>query len=291
MDENSTVLDEKERINEYLKSFRSLWRFTNDFKKIKSTDSDAIEKLEKAISRIPEIDILGSEIEKHKLSCQEFINKIKIEKVKDFKKHETGYIKEMINQGKIVREYSGGWRINKFQLNTKPEFAKCRILYNGEVVIKWSNINSKEDFIELEEKADSMLNDAIIPKEQLVELFWEAYTQGIFRLNSTGDPKILPIHDLYKEFRIALIRKHLESKKITGKINKYLEFPLWNFLYNMDMYRMWGSEIPDNKKIVLQTGSMQETSKGKGFIVNGINANEEYKVMCYAYAYKGGTEA
>lgn len=291
MDENNVVADEKNELSEYLKSLKNLMKFMNDFQNIKTKDSDAIEKFEKTINRMPKSDVLCSALEEYKISCEKFINETKSIRIKEFKKHETSYIKDAKAQGKIVREYSEGWRIDRLQLHLKPELSKCRVLYNNEVVINWSNINSKDDFIKIEDKANNMLDEAAISEEQLIELLWEAYVQGINRLSGKSNSTTLPIQNLYKEFRIALIRKQLEEKKFTAKINKYLEFPLWCFLYNLDLYRTWGSKIPANKRIVLQTGSMQETSQGKGFIVNGINANEEYKVMCYVYAFKEGAAA
>lgn len=288
MDGTNKILDEKGIINVYLKSFRSLWRFTNDFGKIRARDKDALEKLEKAVLKIPEVSTLCKEIEEYKKSCQDFIDKARNKRIESFRRHEASYIREVKEQGIIVREYSGGWRIGKLQLNTKPEAAKCRILYNNELVINWASINDKEDFVELEEKANKMLDDCMLDEEELIGLLWEAYRQGLINSKDKANSKVISIHDFYREFRIVLIRKQLEGKKFTRKINKYLEFPLWAFLYNLDMYRSWGSRIPDDKKIVLQTGSMQETSSGKGFVVNGINANEEYKMMCYVYSYKGG---
>jgi len=89
--------------------------------------------------------------------------------------------------------------------------------------------------------------------------------------------------DFYKEVRIALIRNCL-VKKPTSKIDKYLDFPLWAFLYNLDIYR--SLEIPIEQKLGFQTGSQVESSKG--LVINGLNPQDDYKVMCYVIPPCGG---
>ena len=288
MEQTTPDFDEKTQLNELLKSFKGSFKFINSIGNIKPGKADSIEKLEKVVKEIPAPEVLVQALEENITLLKKFIEQAKALRINNFSRYEAEYLKELKVEGKPVRESSNGWRIGKLEIKVKPDLCKVRVLYNNEVLINWTPVNSKDDFILLETKANSMLEHKAIGENDLVDIFWEAYRQAVFHRSDKSNTILVPIRDFYKEVQIALFRKMLEGKKTSTKRVKHLEFPIWAFLYNLDIYRSMGAKIPENKKISLQTGSMQETSQGKGLVVNGLTPHDEYKVMCYVVAVKGG---
>jgi hypothetical protein len=275
------IFDEKKQMAHVVKSFKDLFRFTNPFKDIRADKTDALEKLEKAIKGINPSNTLVSSIEENLITAKKFIEKAKNIRSESFKRHEAEYIKSLHSENKPVREYSSAWRMGNLMIKVRPGLSKIKILYNDQTLINWTSVNSKEDFIDLENRANAMLKDYILPENELIDVFYDAFKEAKNHLSVKANASLVPILDFYKEFRISLIRKLLESKGSAAKIDKYQRFPLWAFLYNLDIYRSLGSKVPDNKRLGFQTGSMQETSQNKGLVVNGLNPNDDYKVMCY----------
>ena len=284
------AFDENNQIIGLLKTFKEFSKYLKAFQSIKPGEANAIEKFERAIKELPAPELLIKALEENITAGRKFIEEVRDIRAQSFKKHETEYIKDLKTEGKHIREYSGGWRVGKLQINVKPELSKVRILFNGEILINWSNISSKTDFAVFEAKADSMLDRESIPGNEIIDILWESFRQSLSHMPDKTNTSLVPIRDFYKEVRIALLRKFLDGKNPTVKIDKHLEFPIWAFLYNLDIYRSLGSKIPDNKKLGLQTGSMQEVSQGKGLVVNGLDPYDEYKVMCYVFAVRGGMD-
>ncbi|NMB34431.1 MAG: hypothetical protein GX992_09460 [Clostridium sp.] len=278
-----SIVNEKAQLNEALKILKNVFKFINVLGKIKANDADILEKLEKILKGIPEPEILSRALSENITIVKKMVDEIKSNRLQSFKKIEAAYIRSIGAEGRAYRETAGGWRIGCLEMKTSPEFSKIRILYNGEVLINWTYINSNEDIVVLEEKALEMLDGQLILDQDLIESFWDAYQQALSR-NKNTDSRLVEIKRFYVEVRLSLIRRFLESKNAAAKINKHTEFPVWAFLFNLDKYRALTKRIPENKRLAFQTGSMQETSKGKGLVVNGLNLDDEYKVMCYVVA-------
>lgn len=289
--ENNNTFDEKSLMNDILKELKGISKFFNTFDAIKVNGADSLEKLEKALQGIPEENVLAKALGESVDSARKFVEDAKAVRVKTFKKYESEYIKQAISEGKSVREYRNGWRVGCLEIDEKPEASKVRILYNGEVLIPWSPILSKEDFIVLEDKAMTTLKAEILEFNKMTEIFWEAYRQAFIHRAANDDFNIVPMMNFYREVRIALVREFFEGKNPNSKITKYIEFPKWAFLYNLDIYRSLITKVPENKRLSFQTGSQQEVSQNKGMIINGLNPNEEYKIMCYVLATKGVDKA
>lgn len=281
------LYNEKAQLNEIIKILKNAFKTFNSIEKIKPNDPEALEKLENFIKKIPSVDILSHAIEENINIANKTIEEVKSNRMQSFKRVEAEYIRGLKEQGKIYKERSNGWRVGCLEIITKPELSKISILYNNETLIQSTTVISMEELTSLEEQAMLKLKGELIAENELIDSFWEAYQQCMCN-NKSANSRLVPIKEFYKEVRVSLIRGFLECKNPTAVIDKYTNFPLWAFLFNLDTYRSLGRNIPDNKKLGLQTGSMQETSKGKGFIVNGLNTNEDYKVMCYVISVSGG---
>jgi hypothetical protein len=89
---------------------------------------------------------------------------------------------------------------------------------------------------------------------------------------------LVPLVDFYRQLRLTLVRRDLGQRP--DKKLSYVEFPQWAFLYNLDRYRSLSSNIPRETRLVVQTGSQQETQRF-GMITDGLDARQDYKVVCY----------
>lgn len=279
---------EKQKLDDILKSFKAITKYFTDIEKIKPSDQSAVEKLEKAIKKLPEPDVFSKIIHEKIDLAMQYIEEYKTESIENFKKSEAEYIREIQSKGTYVKELSNGWRVGRIVFSFRPEYCMASVLYNNEVLIDWSKVNSKLDFMELEEKANRILDNAAMPIEELQELFFEAIRHARVRNTSKGNTNLVPIKDFYKEVFLELTWKQIEKKNSIKSI-KEIDFPLWKFLYNLDVYQSKASEIPVNKRLGLQTGSLQETMRGKGLVVNGLSPQSEYKVMCYVYLLNAET--
>lgn len=274
------MFDEKAVLKELQKDFNKIQKYFEIFTKIKASDSEALDVLDKAIKGAPTGQTLSCAYDDLKVRAIEFLAEARKHREKDFRRIETEFIKLSKENGKDVRESSGGWRIGVLELRSNPELSKVQFLYNRDVIIPWQSVSSVEDFIKVENSTLAMLDKIALSEEILSAIFLEAYQQALVRSAKT-DPKIVPIFGLYKETRIALVRHFFSKKAPNAKLDQFYDFPRWAFLYNLDRYRTYSNSLPIQERLGLQTGSQQEVSQGKGMVVNGLDPLQDYKVMCY----------
>ncbi len=149
----------------------------------------------------------------------------------------------------------------------------------------WTAIGRREDLDKLETEALGKLNAAAYPNEMLTAVFWDAYAQERQRRTTEGKARAeqVPILDFYREVRATLVRHELAGQKPDKRL-QHVDLPCWRFLYNLDRYRALGPRVPESRKLGLQTGSQQEVARGLGLSVNGLDARQDYKTMCYVVA-------
>ncbi|ADQ45917.1 hypothetical protein Calkro_1046 [Caldicellulosiruptor kronotskyensis 2002] len=267
-----------------IKELKDALKVFNKITEIKPNDKDVLEKLEKFVVSASNLSSVFETLNDIITRAKDIIAKEKEKMSYNFKLIESELIMELKEKGVPLRECSDGWRIKSIQLKTKPQSSTVSISYNNQTIIGWTRVNSKEDIKSLIEEAEKLLFQFLMPKDELIDIFWDAYKYARFK----SGRDVVSIFDFYTEVRLLQIRRYLEKNKPDAKITKYTEFPKWAFLYNLDIYRSIWDEIPKNKRLALQTGSMQETMQGKGMYVNGLNPDDDYKIMCYVYETKEG---
>ncbi|AZT90587.1 hypothetical protein ELD05_07980 [Caldicellulosiruptor changbaiensis] len=267
-----------------IKELKETLKIFNKATEIKPNDKDVLEKLEKFLDGISNLNSIFETLNDIIVKAKDIIAKEKGKMSYNFKLIESELIMELKEKGVPLRECSDGWRIKSIQLKTKPQSSAVSISYNNQTIIGWTRVNSKEDIKSLIEEAEKLLFQFLMPKDELIDIFWDAYKYARFK----SGKDVVSIFDFYTEVRLLQIRRYLEKNKPDAKITKYTEFPKWAFLYNLDIYRSIWDEIPKDKRLALQTGSMQETMQGKGMYVNGLNPDDDYKIMCYVYEAKEG---
>ncbi len=284
MDSLFQDFDEKREIEEVIKRFKKLDSMILPITKLKPNDPSAVEILDKTIKNISNGITISTSLEEAIIAAKEVIVKVQKQRIEKVKRHEAELINSLKDENVSVREINQGWRIGKLTLNLKPDIAKARILYNEQEVIPWEPVTGKESLINLLDKGNKKLEDLLIPVADLPEIVWDTYLRCS---HIRGEKKaIIPVGEYFIELRLTIIKKMLQRNP-GAKITSYLEFPLWAFLYNMDVYRSIAKDLLDGKRIGFQTGSQTETSANKGFTFGGLNPRDDFKIYCYIISLGG----
>lgn len=273
--------NETQLFKDLQKEAKSLAKWFDKISKIKYSDQQFLVKLDKALQTLPEdtefLQLYGD----FKRNIQSFIVSAHTYRANNIKRLAAAYIRSAQQAGIQLREFTRGWRLGPLELQVDLEQAQISFWYNHENLIKWQSVGTVEDIQKAEQTALTMLEKAALPAEVLIQVFWEAYLEARRRNSRSLDASLVSLNEFYREVRITLIRNRLNPKKPNMKIDRYVEFPKYAFLYNIDLYRQMSSQIPAEIRLAWQTGSMNEVNKGNGMIVNGLDAINEYKVMCY----------
>ena len=99
----------------------------------------------------------------------------------------------------------------------------------------------------------------------------------------------MPLPDFYRGVRVALVRSELADQAPEKRL-RWAELPRWAFLYNLDRYRAHVTEVSEGQRLGLQTGSQQE-SRQFGMVVNGLDAAQDYRTMCFIVPFGGARGA
>ncbi|NLX03474.1 MAG: hypothetical protein GXY40_13265 [Syntrophomonadaceae bacterium] len=276
--------DEKAQMKALQKEILKIEQVFSAFTKIKSNDADALDKFNKGLKKLPPGQIIGTAVEELREKITSFIQQSQQTRMESFGRIEAEFIRNTRKQHKSVREQARGWRIGPLEVEMDREQSRVRFLYNREVLLPWQSVFCKEDIEKSELKALDMLGKSLLPEPTLIKTCWETYQNLKILSNRPGanHSELVPIDAFYRELRAQLVRTQLETKKPDSKLN-YIEMPRWAFLYNLDCYRT--IRFPDQTpRLGFQAGSQMEVSKGMGFVLNGLDALEDYKTFCYVIA-------
>ncbi|MEA2511520.1 MAG: hypothetical protein QOJ59_1007 [Thermomicrobiales bacterium] len=256
--------------------------------KINVNSPEALDEIDRALEKLPDGETFGRALDEVRTSLRQAVEQTRTERSQAFSRIEADYIREAREKGQSTREVQHGWRVGKLEMQHRRAQSQVRFLYNHEVLVDWKPIRDLDDLQKREQAAEKLLAGAELPSEMLVEVFWDAYAHVRERRSRTGAarPEMVPILDFYREFRLALVRHELTGQKPDRKL-KYAEFPLWTFLYNLDRYRALGAAVPAERRLALATGSQQDVAAKRALSVNGLDANDDYKIMCYVQAQPG----
>lgn len=255
--------------------------------KIKPTDPRALERLAAALERLPPGAALAQALDDLRERTTRFSHAARRERIATFRPIEAEWVRAARAEGKSVRERSSGWRVAMLELGLQREQARARFFYNREALTPWSPIGSPDDLTALEERARALLRGGTFPDEMLIAVFHDAYegARAARRRGDKGRPEAVSLPDFYRGVRVALVRHELAGQGPEKKL-RWAELPRWAFLYNLDRYRALGTAVPTGQRLGLQTGSQQETRQF-GMVVNGLDATQDYKTMCFIAPFGG----
>jgi hypothetical protein len=246
---------------------------------------DALDTLESALQRLPEGTLLGAAFDEARAQLAASISAERRQRSIAFGRIEAEFIRLSQAKDKTVREQNEGWRVGPLEFQFRRDQARARIRYNHEELLGWKPIANVADLEKLEGAALKLLASAELPEELLVNAAWDAYASE--RDRRTNDrkqkPELVPLVDFYREFRAALVRFELAGHKPDRKL-QYSDLPRWKYQYNLDRYRALGQSIPTERRLGFHTGSQLDVQRGMGFTLSGLDAQQDYKTVCYVMA-------
>ncbi len=267
--------------------FRRLAGSLGAVAKIRAADPKALERLDAALKRLPESESLGQALDDLRGRAAQFLHAARRERIAAFRPLEAEWVRASREAGKRLRERSSGWRVDMLELALQREQARARFFYNREALTPWSPIGSADDLAALEARALALLGGVAFSDEMLTSVFWDAYAgeRTARGRDGQGRAEAVPLPDFYRGVRVALVRHELTGAGPEKRL-RWAELPRWAFLYNLDRYRALGTAVPAGRRLGLQTGSQQE-SRTIGMVINGLDAAQDYKTMCFVVPFGG----
>lgn len=254
-----------------------------DIKKINPKNTEFIENLEKYHKKIPKGEDVEKSVGEINTRIEKFIEQSKQQRTKSFPRTFNKYVQSLNEIQKIYQIIDTTIvRVGCLQIETKPEIAKIRFLFNKIVLIPWKPVETAEDIVKYEKEALDKLKSVEIPEEILADVFIKAYQNtrnAREKTNKTNSSRV-PINDLHAETLVELFRQQIVGRKKFNMKLKEIYLPDWAFVYNLDRYRHLSNSLPDEKRLFFETGSQSETKK-MGVVLNGLDPNSIYKKFCY----------
>jgi len=239
---------------------------------------EKLEELEKTLNLLPSGAVFGGALDEWAKKVRSAIYAEREARSEEFWKIFNEFVRTQRELGTKVREFSKSWRVGLLEIGLRPERSEVRLSYNEETVAGWKAVTTAGELKGLYDAAVDKLKKSEIPTGVFNDAMWETYKF----LESTQVNRELfnvwsvPAVDFLKELNVVLYRKSLERK-----VSKLKDTSKWVFLYNIDLYFSMRREVPSEKRLSLEAGSQMEISKGKGILLNGLDASQDYKVYCY----------
>lgn len=280
MDETNELNAIQDRIRNLIKPLRQL----ADKKWAKPPTIGELEKLREAI---PKGATLGEAVDSESEGLRTLVAAIRKARAEAFGRLVSEFIREVIAPGERPTETGSGWRIGEIELELKPETSQARTVYNKTPMFPpsgWTVITAKEDLAKLRERSIEMLKNAEsrIPDDLMKKLLIESYHAALARRRAAGRPRadLVPILDLHRAFRVALVTYELDDQK-PDKTLASGAMPQWVFLHVLDRYQRMAVQVDQRDRLVFQTGSQAEQAKGMGYMIGGLDPHQNYRVYCH----------
>lgn len=279
----SLTPEQKTRLKEIIGEAKRLQKALQPIELIaglKESAADALEQLQAAAKKVPAVETTAPAISELKNNATKFVAEVDRAVVEQFKRAEAQFINEARSDGRTPRQVGDGWRVGPLEFVIKRPQAQVTARYNGELLLPARTITSAEDLQALETDALALLDKSAMPEEELERVFWRAYRSAITELaEGNHEAKRVPIKDFYVWVRLHHVGEELRSGKPDREV-KRTTMPRWAFLYNLDRYRKLDG-VDSTRRLWLDAGSSAEIGRGVGMVTNGLDARDEYKMICY----------
>jgi len=280
-------MDEKARFKSVQDRFRDLIKPLRQVADKKWGNAAKIEEFEKLLAAIPKGAAFGDAVDSAAGALREVIAQIRSARAEGFGRIVSEYIRELKAQGTNPTEIGHKWRMGAIELELKPEASQARVLYNQSSLLPasaWQVITTKEDLIKLRTKALEMLKDvqARLPDELVKRLLMDCYQMAVEKRRAAGKPRpeMVPILDLHRAFRVALVADELDGQK-PDKTLASAAMPRWAFLHVLDRYQRMATTGEQKDRLTFQTGSQAEQAKGLGYMLGGLDPHQKYRIYCH----------
>ena len=270
---SSLKRDEKAVIGDLKKVLAPLEVLT----RVKLGAADSLAELEKALAKtrtgqtmVQSIDELLSELRRVTADAAQARDQ-------ESRKAISAFVREAKDSGIGVRESANGFRVEELELVVRKN--QFRFQYNQQPLrSKWESARQSSDISRTWNEAKTLINKFRIEQVQLAEMFAVTYEQCSSSISGSTDPRRVMIQDFYKEFRITQARYDINRK--ADKVLTFPEFPVWAFLYNLDLYIAHAGSTALEHRLALETGSQAETNKS-GYVTHGLNPLQDYRMHVF----------
>ena len=249
--------------------------------RIKLGTADSLDELEKALAKartgqtmVQSIDELLSELRQVTADAAQA-------RAQESGKAIAAFVREVKDSGIGVRESAGGFRVGELELMVRKN--QFRFQYNQQPLrTKWESPRQSSDILRIWNEAKTLIKKFRIEEALLAEMFAATYEQFRSSISVSSYSRRVMIQDFYKEFRITQARHDINRK--ADRALTFPEFPLWAFLYNLDLYIAHAGSTASELRLALETGSQAETNKS-GYVTNGLNPQQDYRMHVFLVKY------
>ena len=244
--------------------------------KIKGGHLKDAAQLELALEQLPTPELYQAARTEIAEKAEAWISEVRRSQAQVFQAHLAEFLRKARDAGDATRETGIGWRVGALELEVQPQSARCRALYSREKVVEWREIRAATDFERLVKDARQKLSKAEIDSRILADVLWEAYAA---RRPSSGGSNWVKLVDLFEELRVVLVRRDVKGS--AHRRLKFAEFPKWAALYNLDRYLAQSRGIPEDRRLVPETGSQADVKQGLGCLLNGLDPSVQPMAYCH----------
>lgn len=268
-----------EELTKLHKEYQQICRPYQVLGKIKLDRSDGLEKLDRILGELPSGEVFCRSIDEWRSKVTLLIEAEKNRRQESFGRLFSEFIRNQRDTGIPVREFSSTcWRIGPFEIYLRPVQSQMKFSYDEELIKNWTTVSTVENIDKLYSSMVNKLKECEIPCLIFCDALWEAYEylKKKQEIHGVHNYRSVPSKELIKETMVVLYRYSLDRKIVRLK-----DESRWVFQYNLDLYYSRSQDVPEGKRISREAGSQNEIRQGKGIILNGLSANEDYKIFCY----------
>jgi len=250
---------------------------------IKPKDPKFLEKLESYQKTLPRGAEIGPILDEVSKKLKDYIESSNKNRLSFFRPLINQYINSLQGRNIVYRMIDNTlFRVGCLEIETQPEKGNIRILFNKNTILPWTPVREMNDIESSIQAAHAKLKEMEVPLDEFSRMLHYAYHKVRARQEKERkpNPDYVMLKPLHSEILVELFKRQLKGKKNLNVKMKDIFFPDWAFLYNLDLYRAKLSQIPEEKRLLFETGSQSETEK-YGVVLNGLTAQSEYKKFCY----------
>jgi len=250
---------------------------------IKQKDPKFLEKLESYQKTLPRGAEIGPILDEVSNKLKSYIESSNKNRLSFFRPLINQYINSLQGRNIVYRIIDNTlFRVGCLEIETQPEKGNIRILFNKNTILPWTPVREMNDIESSIQAAHAKLKEMEVPLDEFSRMVHYAYQKVRARQEKERkpNPDYVMLKSLHSEILVELFKRQLKGKKSLNVKMKDIFFPDWAFLYNLDLYRAKLSQIPEEKRLLFETGSQSETEK-YGVVLNGLTAQSEYKKFCY----------
>jgi hypothetical protein len=252
-------------------------------KYIKPQNPKFLEKLEAYQKSLPRGSDIGPLLDGISFRLRDYIEEKKQYRAKNFQPLINEFLESLRTKQRDYRIIENTlFRVGWFEMETQPVNGTIRILFDKNVILPWRPVHNLGEIESCFQECTNQLKDVEIPIDKFSNMLYQCYQ----RLRTEQEKKRKPnsrfvlLKSIHEEMLIELFRTQVKGKKNLNVKFKDIFFPEWAYQYNLERYRSQMSEIPDEKRLLFETGSQADTEKF-GIVLNGLSAQSDYKKFCY----------